>query len=87
MAIKIASLLKMNGQRDDEMFQKFVDATPGVVASYQLQSEDNPDDIAVFTVWEDERARENFNASAQRTEVDKKYPGGSRTVYRVLNSK
>jgi heme-degrading monooxygenase HmoA len=83
----IASMLKMNGPRDDEMFKKFIAKTPGVVASYQLQSSDNPNDVAVFTVWEDEKARAAFNASSERTEVDKKYPGGTRTVYRVLNSK
>ena len=87
MASMIAPLLKMNGPRDDEMFQKFADTTPGVVASYRFQSQDNPDDTAVFTEWEDERARETFNASARRKEVDKKYPGSSRTVYRVLNAK
>lgn len=83
----IASLLKLNGPRDDEMFKKFIATTPGLVASYQLQSPDNPSEINVFTVWEDEKAREAFNASSQRAEVDKKYPDGSRTIYRVLNSK
>jgi quinol monooxygenase YgiN len=83
----IASLLKTNGPRDDEMFKKFVATTPGVVRSYQLQSPDNPNDVAVFTVWQDEKARDAFNSSAQRAEVDKAYPGASRTVYRVLNSK
>lgn len=83
----IASMLKMTGPRDDEMFKKFIANTPGVVASYQLQSPDNPSDVAVFTVWEDEKARAAFNASSQRAEVDRKYPDGSRTVYRVLNSK
>lgn len=83
----IASLLKMTGQRDDEMFKKFISNTKGVVASYQLQSPDNPNDLGVFTVWEDDKAREAFNASVQRTEVDAKFPGGSRTVYRVINAK
>jgi len=83
----IASMLRMTGPRDDEMFKTFITTTPGVVASYQLQSSDNPNDVAVFTVWEDEAARAAFNASAQRAAVDKKYPDGSRTVYRVLNSK
>ena len=83
----IASLLRMGGPRDDEMFKKFIANTGGVVASYQLQSADNPDEVAVFTVWEDEKARDAFNTSAQRSEVDRKYPSGTRTVYRVLNSK
>lgn len=83
----IASLLKISGPRDDEMFKAFIANTRGVVASYQLQSADNPNDVAVFTVWEDEKSREAFNASAQRAAVDQKFPGGTRTVYRVLNSK
>jgi heme-degrading monooxygenase HmoA len=64
----IASLLKMNGRHDDELFRKFISSTGGVVASYQLKSLDNPDYAAVFTVWEDEKAREAFNASTQRAE-------------------
>lgn len=84
----IASLLKMNGPVDNELFKRFIKDTAGVVASYQLQSTDSPDEVAVFTVWQDAKSRDAYMASSPiKKDVDKAYAKQHRDVYRVLNSK
>lgn len=83
----IASLLRMNGPVNDDLFKRFIAATPGVAAAYQLEIADDPNGAAVFTVWQDEKARDAYMASAFKGEVDRTYPKQSRTVFKVRNSK
>ncbi len=85
----IATLLKFNGGpiRDD-LFKRFIETTKGVVASYQLETPGDPTGNAVFTVWQDEAARDAYLASSQvKPEVDKAYPNQARTTFQVRNSK
>ena len=84
----IASLLKMNGPMDDELFRRFIATTAGVVASYQLEAPGDPNGAAVFTVWQDEKSRDAYMAASSiKAEVDRAYPNQSRTVYNVRNAK
>ena len=83
----LASLLRMNGPVNDDLFKRFIAATPGVLAAYQLEIADDPNGAAVFTVWQDEKARDDYMASPFKGEVDHAYPRQARTVFRVRNSK
>ena len=83
----IATILKMNGPVNDELFKRFIDTTPGVAASYLLEAPDDPNGTTVFTVWEDEKSRNAYMASQLKTEVDKSYSNQARTVFRVRSAK
>ena len=73
------------GDRDkDELFQRFVKDTPGVIHAYQLES---PDGGATVTIWESQAARDAYMGSILRTEVDTALPGLTREIYSVLGSK
>ena len=55
----IAVLFRVEGGRDDtkmELFER-LKLTDGVIATYQLENQDNANDLVTFTVWKDEAAR------------------------------
>jgi hypothetical protein len=84
----IASLLRINGPINDDLFKRFIDTTSGVVAAYQLETPDDPNGGAVFTVWQDEAARDAYMSSHPlKGEVDQAYPNQARSVFHVRSSK
>jgi len=86
----LAVMFQVKGARDDTkkaLFERYK-ATPGIVATYQLENSESPSDLITFTVWEDEAAREKYMASSLKAEIDKANEGQpQRTIYNVLNSK
>jgi hypothetical protein len=68
----------------DELFQRFVAETPGVVHAFQLES---PEGGATVTVWESQEARDAYMATTLRDNVDTALPGLTREVYSVLATK
>ena len=86
----LAVILRIEGRRDetaDNLFQRFK-STEGVVATYQLEGVDNPNDLVTFTVWKDEASRMKYmNESPLKKEVDRAWSKQTRTVYTVRDSK
>ena len=83
----IAVIMKYptTGDREkDELFQRFVRETPGVLHAFQLE---NAEGGATVTVWETQAARDAYMASALRGDVDVALPGLTREVFSVLSSK
>lgn len=83
----IAVIMKYptTGDRDkDELFQRFVRETPGVVYAYQLE---NAEGGATVTVWESQEARDAYMQTALRGDVDTALPGLTREIYSVISSK
>lgn len=73
------------GDRDkDELFQRFVKETPGVVQAFQLES---PNGGATVTIWESQAARDAYMGSSLRGDVDTALPGLTREVYSVRSTK
>ena len=65
----IAVLFRVEGGRDDSktaLFERFK-STEGVIATYQLEHQDNPNDLVTFTVWKGEAARAKYMAGANAT--------------------
>ena len=85
----LAAIFRVEGKRDDSadaLFERFK-STEGVVASYQLESQDNPNELLTFTIWKDEAARAKYMAGALKGEIDRRWAKQTRTVYNVINSK
>ena len=85
----LAVLFRVKGGRDDSktaLFERFK-STEGVIATYQLENQDNPNDLVTFTIWEDEAARAKYMAGSLKQEIDQAWAAVSRTVYNVVDSK
>lgn len=83
----IASILKIPqaaSAKGDDHFARFIKETKGVAHAYQLEGDT---ELAIVTIWENEGARDAFMASDLRKDVDRSYPGQTRSVYKVRASK
>ncbi len=83
----IAVIMKYptTGDRNkDELFQRFVRDTPGVLHAYQLENDGGG---ATVTIWESQEARDAYMKTSLRTDVDTALPGLTREIYSVLGSK
>jgi hypothetical protein len=68
----------------DELFDRFVAETAGVVHAYQVEG---PDGGATITIWESQEARDAYMQSSLKGEVDSALPGLTRDVYTVRRAK
>ena len=85
----LAVLFRVKGGRDDSktaLFERFK-STEGVIATYQLENQDDPNDLVTFTIWKDQATRSKYMAGALKREIDQAWAAVSRTVYNVVDSK
>lgn len=83
----IAVIMKfpVTGDRDkDELFQRFIKQTPGVLHAYQLENDAGG---ATVTIWESQSARDAYMASTLRSDVDTALPGLTREIFTVRATK
>jgi heme-degrading monooxygenase HmoA len=71
----------------DEFFRRFKE-TPGLLYAFDLQGEDDPNDIAVVAIWESREAAERYlQGSALKQQVDEAVPSVTRKFYTVRDAK
>jgi hypothetical protein len=85
----LAVIFRVEGGRDESkkaLFERFK-STEGVIATYQLESQDNPSDLVTFTIWKDEASRAKYMAGTLKQDIDRAWTDQTRTVYNVLDFK
>ena len=75
---------KVEDRDKDELFQRFIKETAGIIHAYQLES---PEGGATVTIWESQAARDAYMSSSLRSDVDVALPELTREVYSIRSSK